>query len=136
MKAIGVTVDIQTVPSDVYHGEGNSNWLVVDFGLTEWGARPILDAYFKTLYVSNAPRNESHWSDPEFDALVARINNKLDRATRADRYKQAQELMVEHGPVIMPFFQTAAAGLSATVAGVELAPDRSHTLFRTAPFTR
>ena len=69
--------------------------------------------------------NESHWSDPEFDALVAQINSELDRDTRADLYRQAQRIMVERGPVIVPFFQTAAAGVSATVDGVELAPDWS-----------
>lgn len=136
MKAIGVTVDIQTVPPDVYYGEGDSSWLVVDFGITEWGARATPNAYFNAAYVSDAPWNESHWSDPEFDALVARINSELDGATRADLYKQAQQILMERGPVIVPFFQTAAAGLSAAVDGVELAPDWSRTLFRTAHLTR
>ncbi len=44
--------------------------------------------------------------------------------------------MIERGPVIVPFFQTAAAGTSAAVDGVELAPDWSRTPFRTAHFTR
>jgi peptide/nickel transport system substrate-binding protein len=136
MKAIGVTVDIQTVPPDVYYGEGDSSWLVVDFGITEWGARATPNAYFNAAYVSDAPWNESHWSDPEFDALVARINSELDRATRADLYRQAQQIMIERGPVIVPFFQTAAAGVNAAIEGVELAPDWSRTLFRTARFAR
>ncbi len=55
MKAIGVTVDIQTVPPDVYYGEGDSSWLVVDFGITEWGARATPNAYFNAAYVSDAP---------------------------------------------------------------------------------
>lgn len=136
MKAIGVTVDIQTVPPDVYYGEGDSSWLAVDFGITEWGARATPNAYFNAAYVSDAPWNESHWSDPEFDALVAQINSELDRATRAELYNQAQRILIERGPVIVPFFQTAAAGLSAAVDGVELAPDWSRTLFRAAHFTR
>ena len=39
MKAIGVTVNIQTEPPDVYYGDGDGSWLKVDFGITEWGAR-------------------------------------------------------------------------------------------------
>lgn len=136
MKAIGVTVDIQTLPPDVYYSEGDTSWLVVDFGITEWGARATPNAYFNAAYVTDAPWNESHWSDPEFDALVAQINSELDRAKRVELYKQAQEIMVERGPVIVPFFSTAAAGVAAAVEGVDLAPDWSRTLFRTAHFTR
>ncbi len=136
MKLIGVTVDIQTLPPDVYYSEGDTSWLVVDFGITEWGARATPNAYFNAAYVTDAAYNESHWSDPEFDALTAQINSELDRAKRIDLYKQAQQIMIERGPVIVPFFSTAAAGVSAAVDGIELAPDWSRTLFRTAYFTR
>jgi peptide/nickel transport system substrate-binding protein len=136
MKAIGVTVDIQTIPPDVYYGEGDSSWLVVDFGITEWGARATPNVYFNAAYVSSAPWNESHWSDAEFDTLVTQINSELDRTTRAGLYKKAQEILIDRGPVIVPFFSTAAAGVNAALQGVELAPDWSRTLFRTAYFTR
>lgn len=136
MKAIGVTVDIQTLPADVYYGEGDTSWLKVDFGITEWGARATPNTYFNGAYITGAAYNESHWSDAEFDALTAQINSELDRAKRAELYKKAQSIMIERGPVIVPFFSTAAAGVSAAVGGIELAPDWSRTLFRTANYTR
>ena len=136
MKAIGVTVKIQTLPPDVYYGEGDTSWLKADFGITEWGARATPNTYFNAAYVTGAAYNESHWSDPEFDALTAQINSELDRTKRAALYKQAQQILIERGPVIVPFFETAAAGVSAAVQGIELAPDWSRTLFRTAYFVR
>jgi peptide/nickel transport system substrate-binding protein len=136
MKLIGVTVDIQTLPPDVYYSEGDTSWLVVDFGITEWGARPTPNVYFNAAYTTDAAWNESHWSDAEFDTLSAQINSELDRAKRIELYKQAQQIMMERGPVIVPFFSTAAAGASAAVDGIELAADWSRTLFRTAYFTR
>jgi peptide/nickel transport system substrate-binding protein len=136
MKAIGVTVNIQTVPPDVYYAEGDASWLTVDFGITEWGARATPNAYFNAAYVTGAAYNESHWSDPEFDKVVAQINSELDRAKRIAFYKQAQQMLIERGPVIVPFFETAAAGTSAKVSGITLAPDWSRTLFRTAYFSR
>ena len=120
----------------MYYSEGDTSWLVVDFGITEWGARATPNAYFNAAYVTEAPWNESHWSDAEFDALAAQINSELDRAKRIDLYAQAQQIMIERGPVIVPFFSTAAAGVGAAVDGIELAPDWSRTLFRTARFTR
>jgi peptide/nickel transport system substrate-binding protein len=135
MKAIGVTVNIQTVPPDVYYGEGNANWLVVDFGITEWGARATPVAFFNAAYVTGAGFNESHWSDAEFDEVVSQINSELDRNKRVELYKQAQQILIERGPVIVPFFETAAAGASARLAGVKLAPDWSRTAFGTAYLT-
>ena len=136
MKAIGVTVDIQTLPADVYYGEGDTSWLKVDYGITEWGARATPNTYFNAAYMTDAAYNESHWSDPEFDTLTAQINSELDRAKRAELYKRAQSIMIERGPVIVPFFETAAAGVSAAVDGIALAPDWSRTLFLTAHYTR
>ncbi len=119
MKAIGVTVDIQTEPADVYYGEGDGSWLKVDFGITEWGARATPNAYFNTAYVTGAAYNESHWSDPEFDKVAAQINSELDRTKRVALYKQAQQIMIDRGPVIVPFFETAAAGVRArSCAGI------------------
>ncbi len=63
---------------------------------------------------------------------MAQINSELDRTKRIALYKQAQQIMIDRGPVIVPFFETAAAGTSANLAGVKLAPDWSRTLFRTA----
>ena len=103
------------MPPDVYYGEGDTSWLKVDFGITEWGARATPNTYFNAAYVTGAAYNESHWSDPEFDALIAQINSELDRAKRVALYKQAQQILIERGPVIVPFFETAAAGVSATV---------------------
>ncbi len=136
MKAIGVTVNIQTEPPDVYYAEGDTSWLKVDFGITEWGARATPNAYFNAAYVTGAAYNESHWSDPDFDKLAAEINSELDRTKRIALYKQAQQILIERGPVIVPFFETAAAGTSAKVSGISLAPDWSRTLFRTAYFTQ
>jgi peptide/nickel transport system substrate-binding protein len=132
MKAIGVTVNIETVPPDVYYGEGDSSWLIADFGITEWGARATPVEFFNAAYVTGAAYNESHWSDAEFDGVVAKINTELDRDERVALYKQAQEIMMERGPVIVPFFETAAAGTSADLAGVTIAPDWSRTTFRSA----
>jgi peptide/nickel transport system substrate-binding protein len=132
MKAIGVTVNIQTEPADVYYGDGDASWLKVDFGITEWGARATPNAYFNAAYVTGAAYNESHWSDAEFEAIAAQINSELDRAKRVALYKQAQQILIDRGPVIVPFFETAAAGASAKLEGVVIAPDWSRTMFRTA----
>jgi peptide/nickel transport system substrate-binding protein len=135
MAQIDVNVSIQTEPVDVYYGDGDTSWLKCDFGITEWGFVPTPIEYFKRAYVTGSAENESHWSDPEFDSLAEQINSELNASKRADLYKQAQTIFMERGPVIVPFFEKAAAGISANLAGIELAPDWSRTPFRSAHLT-
>jgi peptide/nickel transport system substrate-binding protein len=136
MAKIGVTVDIQTIPSDVYYGEGDQGWLNVDFGITDWGSRATAVTYFKVAYTSGALYNESHWTDSEFDALTKQIDSELDGTKRAQLYRQAQQVLIDRGPVIVPFVQEAAAGLSAGITGVVVPSDWARTQFRAAQFTR
>jgi peptide/nickel transport system substrate-binding protein len=135
MKQIGVEVDIQSIPPDVYYGEGDSSWLEVDFGITDWGTRAVPLNYFKLAYVGGALYNESHWSDTEFDELTAQIESELDDAARAELYKKAQEILIERGPVIVPYVVEAVAGVSAAVDGITLTSDWPRTLLRGAHFT-
>jgi peptide/nickel transport system substrate-binding protein len=132
MAEIGVTVTIETVPPDVYYGEGDQSWLEVPFGITDWGTRATPVTYFKLAYQTGGDYNESHWSDPDFDELTQQIDTEMDREKRVDLYKQAQELMIERGPVIVPYFESGVAGASANLQGVSLATDWARTLFTAA----
>lgn len=136
LARIGVEVDIQVIPSDVYYGEGPQSWLEADFGITDWGSRATPITYFKVGYWGDSQWNESHWSDPEFDTLVTRIDSEVDRDARIDLYRQAQEILIERGPVIVAYFVNVVAGLAGNLEGVELASDWARTRFWNARFRR
>ncbi len=135
MAQIGVTVNIQTVPTDVYYGGGDQSWLKADFAITDWGTRATPVQYFQVAYVTGASFNESHWSDAEFDRVVGQIATEMDPAKRADLYKQAQQILIDRGPVIVPYMVKPVAGESAKLNGVTLAADWPRTLFREARFS-
>lgn len=132
MAKAGVQVEIQTIPVDVYYGDGDASWLNVDFGITDWGTRATPVAYFKLAYVTGAEYNESHWSDAEFDAVVAQIATELDQTKRAELYKKAQEILIERGPVIVPYVVEAASGAAGNLMGVIFPSDMARTMFREA----
>ena len=132
MAKIGVQVDIQRVPSDVYYGNGDQSWLVADFGITDWGTRATPVTYFKLAYTSDAQWNESHWSDAQFDEITRRVDREMDKARRVALYKQAQQILIDRGPVIVPYFEKAVAGLSANLQGVVLTSDWPRTRFTNA----
>ncbi len=136
MAEIGVEVNIEVIPSDVYFGDSDKSWLKTDFGITDWGSRATPVTYFKLAYISEGPWNESHWSDPEFDTLTARIDSEMDKAKRVELYKKAQEIMIDRGPIIVAYFEKAIAGIAAGVEGITLAADWARTRFVKARFAK
>jgi len=103
MADIGVNVDIQLVPSDIYYG-ADDMWLEAPFGITDWGARPYPQPYLDLAYTCGAPWNESHFCDPELDELAAAVAKEMDHDERVRLYHEIQELFIERGPIIIPFF--------------------------------
>ena len=130
MSKIGVKVDIQSVPSDVYYADkGDASWLTCDYGITNWANRATPVVYFNLSLITGAAWNESHWSDPEFDKLTKAINSELDATKRAELYRQAQELLWERGPAVVLVHENSVAGQTAKLSGVTLPPDMNQTLF-------
>ncbi|HUI69785.1 MAG TPA: ABC transporter substrate-binding protein [Spirochaetia bacterium] len=136
MAKIGVDVEIQIVPSDVYYGNGDQSWLVADFGITDWGSRATPVTYFKLAYTSDAQWNESHWSDAQFDEITRQVDKEMDKAKRVALYKQAQQILIDRGPIIVPYFEKAVAGLSADLQGIVLTSDWPRTRFTNAYFSK
>jgi peptide/nickel transport system substrate-binding protein len=136
MAKIGVEVAVRVIPADVYYGRGDENWLTVDFGVTEWGDRATPVSYFKLAYTSDAPWNETHWYDSEFDEITRRIDRELSEGERVRLYHRAQEILIERGPVIVPYFVKSAIGMNPDLRGVSPAPDWPRTRFRDAYFAR
>jgi len=136
MKEIGVNVEIQQVPTDVYYADkGEDNWYQADFSWVDWGTRAVPVTYFDLSLTSDAPWNYGRWANSEFDSIAAQIPLELDPVKRADLYKQAQQILQDQVPQINFLVNTAVAGQSANLDGVFLAPDYAQSLFRDAHFT-
>ena len=109
----GINVNVIVEPESVYYGD--NRWLEVNLGITGWGSRPVPQFYLDVMLVSGAIWNESRFSDPEFDALAATARTTLDEAERVRAYREIQRILIERGPIIIPYF---FAQLSAHRAGL------------------
>ena len=136
MAKIGVDVDINVIPASVYYGTGDQSWLKCDFGLTDWGSRATPVTYFKLAYKTGVKWNESHWSDAELDKISDQIDSEMDKAKRIELYKKAQEIFIERGPIIVPYFMTSVAGVSANVKGITLPAAWAQVRFRNAYYIK
>lgn len=125
----GIDIDILVEPESVYYGE--NGWLEVDLGITGWGSRPIPQFYLDVMLECGAVWNESHFCDEEFDALSLVAGSTLDEAERVQAYHDIQKLLIERGPVIIPYFFAQFAALNDQVTGFELKAFAGRTDFRT-----
>lgn len=129
----GIDVEIRVEPESVYYGD--DGWLEVDLGITGWGSRPYPQFYLDVMLVSGAKWNESHFADPEFDALARTAGTTLDEAARIEAYRQIQRLLVERGPVIIPYYFAQLAAIRDTFDNFTLKAFAGRTDFRDVVYT-
>jgi peptide/nickel transport system substrate-binding protein len=114
----GIDVNVIVEPESVYYGD--NGWLEVDLGITGWGSRPYPQFYLDVMLVCGAQWNEAHFCDKEFDDQVTIARTTLDESKRVEAYKQIQKILIERGPVIIPYFYTQLAAIRDTFQGFEL----------------
>ena len=124
----GVTVDINVVPVDTYYQD--DGWLQVDYGITDWGSRATPQPYLQLAYMTGAKWNETHWSDAELDQLATQAGSEMDHAKRVDLYKKIQQIFIDRGPIIVPYFEKSIVATLPTVKGVAVHPDYSRSTMR------
>lgn len=98
----GINAEIVTLPESVYYGEGK--WLDVPLGITGWGHRPYPQFYMDVMLKCNAKWNETRFCDDKVDQLINTAGTTLDEQKRIDAYHEIQRIMIERGPMIVPYF--------------------------------
>jgi len=117
-KEAGIEVNPIVEPESVYYAD--DGWLGVDLGITGWGSRPTPQFYFDVMLVTGAKWNEAHYSDPELDKLAQTAGTTLDDAERAKAYKDIQRILIERGPVIIPYFFAQVGAIKNNFSGFTL----------------
>lgn len=116
----GVNVEVVVEPESIYYGD--NGWLVVNLGITGWGSRPYPQFYLETMLICDAVWNEAHYCDDEFDRLAKLAGTTLDEEERVAAYHEIQRILIERGPVIIPYFTTQLGAISDQFEGFEMKP--------------
>jgi peptide/nickel transport system substrate-binding protein len=124
----GVDVTVVVEPESVYYGD--NGWLAVDLGITGWGSRPYPQFYLTQMLVCGAVWNEAHYCNPDFDKLVTTAGTTLVEKERIAAYAEIQKILIESGPVIIPYFYTQLAGINSMYQGFELKSFSGRSDFR------
>jgi peptide/nickel transport system substrate-binding protein len=115
----GIIINVIRVPADIYWSD---YWQKVPFHIGNWNFRPSIDETFMVAYHSTSPGNESNWSSPQLDEWIDTARAVPDPDVRREIYEQAQELIMEEGAVIIPYFRPLHAAMRKTVQGFVLHP--------------
>ncbi len=116
----GIDVEVIVEPESVYYGD--NGWLEVPLGITGWGHRPYPQFYFDVMLTCDAVWNESHFCDEEFDQLVELAGTTLDEEERAQAYDEIQRILLDRGPIIIPYFFPQVAAISDQFEGFHVKP--------------
>lgn len=126
-----INIDIQVREENLYYDTSNpENYFDVELGLTGWGSRPIPQQYLQEAYASDAPYNETRWSDSELDELIAQARVTTDSEARREIYAQISQVFAERGPIIVPYFAPMIGAASANVEGLVMDPYPGLTDYR------
>jgi peptide/nickel transport system substrate-binding protein len=114
----GIDVNVVVQPESVYYGD--NGWLEVPLGITGWGSRPVPQFYLDVMLACDAQWNEAHWCDEEVDRLIEIAGTTLDEQERIDAYHEIQRILLDRGPILVPYFFPQLAAISDEFTGFEL----------------
>ena len=112
-KGANIRVNINLLPSADFWDV----WDKVPFGFTSWTHRPLGFMVLSLAYRSGVPWNESHYANPEFDALLTQAEGELNVEKRREIIKQLEIIMQEDGPITQPVWRSVYSAWSDNVAG-------------------
>jgi peptide/nickel transport system substrate-binding protein len=118
-KPAGFRIDVETMPHATYLDQV---WKKGPFYVGFYNMQATADAIFALLYTSNAAWNETRWNNAEFDKYVGEARGLTDEAKRRELYGQAQMLMYEQTPSVIPVFFDLLAAKRSYVQGYQLHP--------------
>jgi peptide/nickel transport system substrate-binding protein len=110
----GVNVEVVSHPVDAYWADF---WKKTPFFVSNWIGRPTAEMMLSQLYLCDASGTEGKWCNPDFDALIMEARATLDPDARREILTQAQQLLSDDGPVIVPYFRSYISGASPRLQG-------------------
>jgi peptide/nickel transport system substrate-binding protein len=124
--AIGVKINLKVETSSQYYGNstfGNSDWLDATMSLVDYGHRGVPNVFLGApLQTINAKKgtgswNAAHFSNAQYDKLVAQYTAALDLHSQQQIAGQIQTLLLNQTPIIYAYFYNSLTATAKNVNG-------------------
>jgi peptide/nickel transport system substrate-binding protein len=119
-KQIGVNAAIDIMPTSAYYAA----WTQIPVGLTSWAHRPLGIMNIGLAFRSGAPWNESGYSNPDFDRLLAQAESVADPVERRKLMEPIERILQQDGPIIQATWRKQATFYAKTVGGFSMHPSQ------------
>lgn len=123
-KAIGVTLNIQVMPSSKYW----EVWKDVTFGATAWTHRPLGTMTLSLAYRAGSPWNESQFNDPQFERMLDEAETIIDPQLRRAKMEAVERRLQDAAVIIQPVWRPTYMMTSPRVHGFAVHPTQYHQL--------
>jgi peptide/nickel transport system substrate-binding protein len=115
-KGAGVNVSVKQEPANAYF-DTSLLYTKLNFAQSYWTFSSV-PLWYEQALLSDAVWNETHWRDPEFDALVREAQGATDEDTAAELWHRIQEIQYEQGGYIVWANQNIVDGVAQNVRGM------------------
>ncbi len=102
------------------------DWTKYPFSATEWNMRPLGVQVLALAYRSGEAWNESGFSSPEFDGLMAEALAIADTDKRRKVMARIEALMQDEGVIIQSYWRSIYRHHTDQVTGVDMHPTFEH----------
>lgn len=99
-----------------------NDWDKFPFSATEWNHRPLGVQVLALAYRSGEAWNESSYSNPEFDALLAKAMSLADADARREVMAELETLFRNDAVIIQPFWRKLYRHFRPGVVGAAMHP--------------
>jgi peptide/nickel transport system substrate-binding protein len=120
----GIRLNLNVMPAAEYWGL----WNKVPFGISFWAHRPQGIMTLDLAYRSGSPWNESHFSDPAFDAALDHAMSILDPAERVPAMRVLETMLRDQAVMVQPFFGNKFTAVSDRVRGFRAHPSEYYRM--------
>jgi peptide/nickel transport system substrate-binding protein len=122
MRDAGFNVKRTVLPGSTFWND----WTTYPFSATEWNMRPLGVQILNLAYKTGVAWNESAFSNAEFDAALAEANAVADADARREIMAKLEQIMVDEGVLIQPYWRSLYRHTRPGVHGAEKHPTFEH----------
>lgn len=115
----GIQVKLTQAPADGYY---SNVFMKKPWAMSSWWGRPTIDALLSLIYTTEGKYNEGAWYNPKFDQIVLEARRMTDYEKRKELYWDAQRMISEEGPTIIPVFINWLDAISSNLKGLDPHP--------------
>lgn len=121
---VGIRLAVNVMPSTKFW----EVWMTTPFGATSWGHRPLATMALAQAYRTGAPWNETHYSNPAFDAALDAAEATIDVTERRAKMEEVQKILRDDAIMVQPLWRPIYILAAANVHDYQPHPARQSQL--------